>query len=179
MKNIVAVILLGIVTLAIGCSPFTVRHDYDPKVDFNSLKSYAWLPIPPTVDISELTIKRIKHAVNTQLQAKDYVVDINNPDFLIAAHAGTKEQIRVTDWGYGYGTGYRGSYWGYEGIDVHQYEVGTLILDFVDAKTEQVIWRGEVKAVLDASPTPEQQDKTINEAMAEVLKKFPPEVPAE
>ncbi|MFC1856518.1 DUF4136 domain-containing protein [Thermodesulfobacteriota bacterium] len=129
MKNIVAVTLLCLFILVFSCSPFTIRHDYDPEANFTGLKTYSWLPIPPKVDISELTIKRIKHAVNTQLLAKAYVVDIHNPDFLIAAHVGAKEKIRVTDWGYGYGTGYRGSYRGYEGIDVHRYEEGTLILD--------------------------------------------------
>jgi hypothetical protein len=54
------------------------------------------------------------------------------------------------------------------------YEVGTLILDFVDADSRELIWRGSAEAVMDVSVGPEYRKKKINEAVGMVLTYFPP-----
>lgn len=59
-------------------------------------------------------------------------------------------------------------------MDIYEYEEGSLILDFVDPKTKNLIWRGSGKAQVDSAMTPESRDKLINEAVAKILKNFPP-----
>ena len=168
---------LSLIGLIISCSPvYDVQFDYDTKEDFSNLKTYDWLPIPEKADIDRLNIQRIKNAVNTQLEAKGLKMVSENPDFSIASHVGTKDQVRVTNWGYSYAPygRYWGGAWGPGGVDVYQYEEGTLILDFVDPKTKNLIWRGSGKAQVDNTATPESRDKLINEAVAKILKNFPP-----
>ena len=54
------------------------------------------------------------------------------------------------------------------------YEQGTLILDFADAKKRSVIWRGSASDALDRTRGEAQRDKIISDALAQMLKKFPP-----
>ncbi len=177
MKAIRAIFVLFFIGFTISCSTiYGVQHDYDKHVDFTNLKTYDWMPIPEKADIDSLNVQRVKTAVNEELQAKGLIMTSNNPDFFVAEHLGKKDKVRVTNWGYGYGPydRYRGGYWGPQGVDTYQYEEGSLILDFVDAKSKKMIWRGVAKAQIDDTNTPEKSEKLINEAVQEILKNFPP-----
>ena len=61
------------------------------------------------------------------------------------------------------------------GVSEYRYEEGTLILDFMDAKTNKLIWRGAAKAEIDRVNTPGKKDKLIAEAVQKILKSFPPQ----
>lgn len=171
MMKTMSIFFLCFVVVSLGCSPVSVRHDYDTTADFSRLKNYSWLPVPVQANINELDVKRIQSAVNSQLQAKGYAM-APNPDFLIAMHMGSQEKIQVTDWGYNYGP--RGRYWGPGRVDVYQYEEGTLILDFVDTRTKELIWRGVATGEIDRYASPEKREKKINRVVEKILKKFPP-----
>ena len=154
----------------VSCSTiYGVQYDYDEQFDFKSLKTYDWMTVPEKADIDSLNVDRIKKAVNAGLQAKGLMMTSNNPDFLIAEHHGSKDKIQVEDWGYGYSRHGR-----YRRSSSYQYEEGSLILDFIDAKSKELIWRGLAKAVVDKIDTPEKAEKIINEAVLEILKNFPP-----
>jgi len=159
-------------SITISCSTiYDVRYDYDPQTDFSGFKTFDWMQVPEKADMNSLVIQRIKNAVNAELKAKGLTLTSNNPDFLIAKHLGKKDQVKVTDWGYSYGRrGYRGT----AGGSVHQYEEGSLILDFVDAKSKKMIWRGAAKAQVQYVDTPKKIDSLINEAVKEILKEYPP-----
>jgi hypothetical protein len=49
---------------------------------------------------------------------------------------------------------------------------GTLTLDMFDEKTKKLIWRGIATETL--SDKPEKNEKKLQEAVADMLKKFPP-----
>jgi len=177
MKILCKFIIVCLMALTISCSPiYSVKYDYDTKTDFASLKTYDWLPIPAKADIDKLNIERIKNAVNSQMATKGLRKTPDNPDFLIASHAGKKEKVRIADWGYGYGRHgrYWGGYGGPRGVDVYKYEEGSLILDFVDAKSKKLIWRGSAKAQTNTVKTPEKRQELIDEAVQKILEKFPP-----
>jgi hypothetical protein len=59
-------------------------------------------------------------------------------------------------------------------VSAFQYEEGSLILDFVDPQTKQLIWRGSAKAEVDDVKTPEKREALIDEAVQKILKNFPP-----
>jgi hypothetical protein len=130
------------------------------------------MTVPEKADIDSNIVERVKKAVNAELQAKGLMMTSDNPDFLIAEHHGRKD-IKVDDWGYGYG--HSGMYLtGGPGVSTSEYEEGSLILDFVDAKSKKMIWRGVAKAEVQNVDTPEKKEKLINEAVQEILKNFPP-----
>ena len=165
--------VLFLMIFIIGCSTiYGVQFDYDRQVDFKSLKTYDWMTVPETANIDILNVERVKKAVNAELQAKGLMMTSNNPDFLIAEHLGKKDKVQVTNWGYNYDQ--YGRDLGPQGVDTYQYEEGSLILDFVDAKSKKMIWRGVAKAEINNTDTPEKTEKLINEAVQEILKNFPP-----
>ncbi len=177
IKNLRAVYIVCLMAIAAGCSSLDIKYNYNPTTDFTRLKTYDWLSVPVKAEINKLDVERIKSAVNTQLEAKGLKMTSRDPHFLIAIHLGKKEKIEVIEWGYSYGP--VNSYW-YKGalkpgdISIYQYEEGTLILDFVDATTREMIWRSVAKAEVRPGKTPEKQEKQIKKAVQKILENFPP-----
>ncbi len=157
-------ILLCLIIFAAGCSSISVTHDYDPQADFSSLRTFAWLPFPKTVKVNDLAVKRVQDAVTRELEAKGLQKNTQNSDFLIAMHGTTQKKVDITDWGY----------LGDRDVNVRHYTEGTLVLDFVDAKSENLLWRGEAKGAIDPTASPQERTERINEAAAKLLAKFPP-----
>ena len=164
-------------TLLAGCATVTVQYDYDTTADFAALRTYDWMERPSGKGaISDLTAKRVISAVDGQLQARGYGLAAQDPDFLVAIHGSTRQKVDVVDYGYHYGRydRYRSGYYGSRRIDTVEYEEGTLIIDFIDADSRDLIWRGSGTGVTDPGASPEKREKRINEAVAKILQKFPP-----
>jgi hypothetical protein len=170
MENLRIFLICCLFVFAVSCSSvYDVSYDYDQQVNFASLKTYDWLSVPEGVSIDSLVLNRIMTAVSNNLNNKGFRMTSDNPDFLIAMHAGTKEKVSYRDWGYSYG-----GYWRGPRHSSFRYEEGTLVLDFVDAKSKELIWRGVAKGFVGSAKTPEETDKLVNEFVQEILKKFPP-----
>lgn len=176
MKSMLCLAVVCFAAIIAGCAPsVTVNYDYDTEYNFAPLKVYAWIPIKATGSVSELRIRRFVDALNNQLQAKGYTLSTDNPDFLVAVHGSTKEQINVTDSGYGYGPRYgRGWGTGYSDIDVYQYTEGTVFVDIVDAESRHMVWRGTAQTEVDDSASPEKQEQRFAEIAARLFSNFPP-----
>jgi len=183
MKNVIRLLFPGLLTLVWGCSSVSIKHDYDKDANFAAYKTYAWLAVPAdaagsvkaALERNSLLDKRIKESVNNNLSTKGYSVDTNNPDFVMLYHTGAEDKINVTDWGYGYGHyGYGGYYGGHGGVDVQQYKEGTLILDVIDAKAKQLVWRGFASGALNPNASMEKREQKLNQVVTQILAKFPP-----
>ena len=139
MRSLGVFLILCIMVLTIGCSPIiSVSYDYDRKADLAGLRTYAWLPIPSEAEERVgLMIERIKKAVNVHLKTRGLRVMAESPDFLVAAHFGESDKLRVTSFGQPYAS-YRGyyhdgpHYWG--GVHSYYYQEGKLVLDFINSE---------------------------------------------
>lgn len=180
------IILLGFS----GCSSLSVNYDYNQQTDFTKYKTYDWLPFPKDLDASELSRARFITAVENNLAEKGFTQNSSKPGLVIATHYGKESKVDITNWGYSYapnsyyaGYGYRhpgrygyaGGYATTGGVSVYEYEQGTLILDFVDANSKQLIWRATAKGIISPASTPEKQTKKVNNAVKKILESFPPE----
>jgi hypothetical protein len=157
--------------VAVGCSPIEVNSDYNARYNFSGLKTFSWYQVPEKeMVVSELTLKRIEYAVQSQLETKGYRLVTENPDFLVAIHAFAQNKVRVQD--YSYAVGPYG--WGPHGVEVYSYQEGTLMLDFVDGKSKELFWRGAASGALEPAQTPEEREERVNKAVGKLLEKFPP-----
>jgi hypothetical protein len=164
-----------------------VQVDYDPKQNFQTLRSYAWAP---TTDDSQrakardsLTEERIQSAVDANLAASGYKkADAVQADFLVTYAITVEQRPSVSQSQMGVGVGrYGGSSaigFGYSfplGSTNEPYTVGSLIIDILDAKQKRLIWRGVGEQALDAAQSPENRTARINATVKEILGRFPPE----
>ncbi len=180
MKKIGLVLFTSVVLFAvIGCAtPLAVNYDYDTAADFTAMKTFGWMPPAGNAAGDDLTIKKIRNAVNVQLQAKGRMEVPETPDFLIAMELSGKTT-------YGGSTAVGASV----GIPVgragtisvgggkskpREKTEGTLVLDFLDAKTQSLVWRATATAAVSPKSSPEEQQARINAVIAEMLKNFPP-----
>ena len=153
MRNLSTCLVLGLMVSILNCSPvYNVSHEYDAKVDFTRLKTYNWLS-----KRSKGAIQRgFEDAINTQLEANGYRMTLENPDFIIDASI-RSNQIRLRASGGG----------------TDSYLGQTLVLRFMDAKSNKVLRKGEAMGMLNANYTSEELNELVSEAAKEILKKFP------
>ncbi|MCK9995128.1 MAG: DUF4136 domain-containing protein [Candidatus Krumholzibacteria bacterium] len=173
--------LLVLVLLAsiAGCSSLTVNYDYDQNVEWTKFKTYGWMETPdrpsdPNSPLQDTPLlqQRVHNSVEFEMQERGITMS-DNPDLLVVYHIGTQEQIQVTDWGYRYSD----YYWGYGGrqIDVYQFTEGSLVIDLIDAETQNLIWRGTGTGVVDESQkSPEEMQDQANQVINKIMKSFPP-----
>jgi len=172
---IIIVLFFSVIPLG-NAKPYDVQHDYDQRVDFANFKTFDWMEGPDHAGLDQLVVQRVKNAVNARLKEKGVQISSNKPDFLVAIHLGKKDKVDTTDWGYTYGTsdGYRRGEQQTRLVSAYEYEEGSLILDFVDAKSKQLIWRGSAKAEVQNINTAKKSEQVINKAVKMIMQKFPP-----
>lgn len=179
MKKAALLSAFALILVAAGCSSLEVKYDYDPRTDFSQYSTFAWARAPKEVIGSPqaklladnpLLDKRIKNGVTIRLVEKGFRPDESRPDLLVVYHVGLANRINVSQWGYRYGP-----YWGPGRVDVYGYRQGTLIIDFVDAKKRELIWRGIAqKDLAEMGGSPEEREKDLNKVIERLLSPFPP-----
>ena len=166
LHGLAALLLLLAVS---GASAQKVNTDWDHSADFSKYKTYAWIESKNPAK-SDLTHKRIIENIEKQLAAKGFQKVAENADMLVVYNAGLKEQVSVQGYSYGYGP-YR---WGGGTTSLHKYVElqATLVIDMVDAKSQQLVWRAIATDTV--SDNPEKNIKKIEKAAEKAYKKYPP-----
>ena len=173
-------VLIFILLVAVsGCSSLSVNYDYDQDAHWSKYRTYGWMETPerdsnPTAPLADsgLLGQRIRNSINL-VMADRRISTSNDPDLLVIYHLGSQEKIQVTDWGYRYSD----YYWGYGGrqIDVYQFTEGSLVIDLVDAETQNLVWRGTGTKVIDQSQkSPEEMQDRANKIIRKIMESFPP-----
>ena len=135
--------------------------------------------------VNSISNRALRADLAQEFAGLGYVASDSNPDFCVAYYASTNQKLDVTYWDYGYGWRPRwwsgwgrrwgrgwGGDWGIQsGPAVTQYTEGTVIVDVIDPKTKDLLWRGQgVAAVSDNETQYEQELKKTVEALVD---KFP------
>jgi hypothetical protein len=182
---IVVVVLAVSIFFLWGCSSYSYKTDYDNTIDFSGYKTYMWyagkMPDDDALSANPLVKKRVAAGVDKALQAKGYSIGTEDAyDFVVIIHAGNKEKMQITNYGYvGYGYGRYGRGWGGYGgygggTDVYQYDETTLVIDIADAEKKEMVWRGTVTGVVKDEPDQEKQQQNIDNVVTKMLGDFPP-----
>lgn len=171
----------SVAALLASCSPVSVTTDYDRSVSFQKYKTYALAPAAKGQSLSPSSEAALRDTLRAELAKKGLVEKTSGkPDISIARHAFTQDKLSVqeyTDWGYtGGALPYRYGYYGaWAGaprtyVDVSQYTQGTLILDFVDTKSNQLVFRGTGSAMVG---NPNANADRIREAVLRIAAGLP------
>jgi len=161
--------------LYFACSSITVKSDYNPNVDFSSYKTYHWIDFVKMNDDdltqNPLLRQRIVSCVDAELLKKGFILsDANEVDFFVVVHGLRRENVDISDWGGGY---QYDPLWG--GVEVSHVTQGTIVIDVVDAKSDELIWRGLGTCVIKDCSDTENLQKVANLFVSKVLSDFPPE----
>lgn len=174
MKRWMVALFVGYIMYLTGCSSVDVTTDYDRDVNFTQYKLYDWMEHHNSRQGGQMGLadplaqKHITSAIEKELSAKGIKQDESSPDFYIAYHTGMRNKVDVERYGYRYGRW--GQRWGsYTRVD--RYKEGSIVVDFIDAKTKDLIWRGVAK---DAIGKGDSRADYINKCMEQLLKEFPP-----
>jgi hypothetical protein len=185
MKKTIFLALLLCLALSFSCAPLIyVSQDYDRHADFSAFKTFAWMPRPEkmprsaraALESNPILNKRIEDITGQILGDKGLTVSTENPDLLINFYVGFNDRIDISSWGYFYGP-FWGYYWpGLGPMDAYSYKEGTLIMDFVDAKTKEMVWRGVAEEDLFTyDRVASISDKDLWRILTKMLAQYPPQ----
>lgn len=118
-------------------------------------------------------LKTVEEGLRNALAAKGYTeTSRENADFGVVVKAKIVPQTKVEDYGYDMipGPYYRGYYpynYGMSGVDVYQYDEGTLIIEIFDAELRQLAWVGWATDRISGKDNPELLKTVIGEILAD------------
>jgi hypothetical protein len=151
------------------------HSDWDPAANFAGFHTYMWKDATPLKD--QLLDQRIVQAVDQQMAAKGLKRVDSGADLFITYHGSVSEELNMTTTGYGYGMGgWYGPGYGGVGVQnttVQKIPVGTLVVDIVDTKTNQMVWRSTATDDLRPSDNPQQAQQRVDYAVKAMFSKWP------
>jgi len=167
--------------LLASCSTVKISTEYNPKADFASYRTYAWAAVEPGPEEAPsirnpAVYSMVRTAVDRELSARGLTPDESGqPDLLVVVHGMARDRIEVSSYGYAYAPLYYGPHGammvGTSATEVRQYRDGTLLLDLIDAKTHQLVWRGTAS---DTVSSPSEVQGVVNNAVKTLLAEYPP-----
>jgi hypothetical protein len=165
-----AAVASGAALAGAGCSSITTHVDYDPGVRFDGYHTYSFKEMR---DTDPFRMKRVREAVEKTLSTRGLTKTEGKPDLWVVLHARTHNEKVVTTWsnGWGWGWGWRGGYW--TTARVENIPVGTLVIDLVDTKAKELVWRGMASHSIEGE-TPQENTAQIQEAVDKLFVDYPP-----
>ncbi len=175
-RRVLRYLPLALALLALPMQAFAgleVEILYDHAADFSRYQTYRWTtgPLDETPE-AKLVDERVKRTADAELARKGLrlVEEGEETDLLLTYYGGVDENLLIE--GVRFELAPKVVWTGADPQGVtHRYEVGTLVLDFVDAETEKIVWSGVAQA---KAQTSRQLRGKIEKAVQKVLKKYPP-----
>lgn len=174
---------LALAVLA-GCTPFSVKYDYDSHANYAAYKTYDWYAASKKAQgksdgvENPIMDRRVRSAVERELSAKGFKIEkTGEPDFLVTYYPAYRRGTVYTTtsmgggwgwyrpWGYGVGTQF---------TEARAYREGSIILEVVDNKTNQLIWQSVAEGALTDLNDPEDAEEQVTLAVKKMLSRFPP-----
>ncbi|RZK24110.1 MAG: DUF4136 domain-containing protein [Hymenobacter sp.] len=194
MKYILLAASLTLVAGLPACTP-KVNVEQRANVNFNRYRTFdfADTEVKTSGDRnpllrSPIAQDRIKQAIASELNKRGLQQAARNPDFLITTHTFVEQAERTVydtqptaGYAYPYAVSYRGGflpvnygYWYgpsyYSTPRTEQYHEGTLVIDFIDRRTNNLVWRGSVADPIDDAG---RLGSEFSKNAKDILDKFP------
>ncbi|MEJ8758495.1 DUF4136 domain-containing protein [Pontibacter sp. H259] len=187
---IIQALPLVVLLLFSGCTTGPrISSSYSNATNFRLFQTYALYKAELPTSITSgpaytpLLDQQLKLAIESELVKAGLRPSEQTPDLLIAydiilpERQATEPGTTVAP-GFGYGYSYWYGYrYRYDVIGVPGYQTikdlpaGTLVIDLIDATTNQLVWRGWHQAELNPTAV---NDSDVNKAVANVMSRYPP-----
>lgn len=189
MRQLIALASALLLTVTSFVAQAQVSSDYDRSVDFGRYKTYAYTrPDVRTgnnpIYSSPLLMQHIQGNLNREFANRGLTPQATNPDMLVKVYTYTEDKTRTVynngpmympfspyRWGWGFAP-YRFGYYGGWNQQTYQekFTQGTLLVDLIDAKSNQLVWRGAIQGVVD---NPNRLDRQIARGVRKIMKDYP------
>jgi Domain of unknown function (DUF4136) len=159
-----AVLLCIASTIAVGQQ---VSVNYDHSASFAQYHTYAWGSNNTNQIRNSILAQVAQQDINTAMQGKglQMVQESQNPDLVLTANGGMRQQTSYSAWGM------RGIGGGMGGITPEQNVEATMIVDLYDAKTQSLVWRGIAQNTLNNNGNKNQE--MVEKAVQKMFKQWP------
>jgi hypothetical protein len=155
----------------------------DITADFKNIKTYKWTadidnipkdaifvgPNNVLIFNNESTREKIKNAIRYELDSRGYKAAVGNPDMLISFSILEQPGSLRTTNGYvtlGSGEKVRTE----DNVTYTDVKAGTLIINFMDAKSGKLIWQGFASGILQADQV--NDEAKVRQAVSTVFNQF-------
>ena len=192
---------IALASISCASGGVRVRTTAAPDADLAALHTFRVLDAPqrradaPALPAGDpmhnnsITNRQLRADLVRELTQKGYIAEATAPDFLVAYYAGTMAKMDTTywvpdaGWRYGYrrfglyGSRFRSAWpwYGYASpyptMEVSSYISGAVIIDVIDPKTMELLWRGQGEATVSDDPNKYAMD--LNQSVVAILKEFP------
>jgi len=157
-----------------NCSTMKVYSDFDRDLSVKNYSTFGWTNDEKLeaknnpLYYNELNDKRIKNDIGEQLKKYGYQLDSGSPQLKIHYHIVLEDRTAINPEPFGsYGRD-----WVDRNVNVREFREGTLIIDLMDAKTNNLVWRGWAVNFLDED-SPDQLENQFKNAVNKIFEKFP------
>jgi len=168
---------VGLLLAAVGtgaCAPVHVSSFADRLADFTAYRTYAWADDAarttgdPRLDNNPFFHERLKQETDVQLARRGYEkATIATADLSLHYHASVTQDVDVMNSDRQYETC---TTCGLPSV----YDVGSIVLDLVDPKTNKLIWRGWATGSMDGAIDNQAfMEQRIDDAVARVVSTLP------
>jgi len=166
VKKILA-ILASMLLISVAALAQQVSVNYNHSQSFVQYHTYAWGSQNQNQIQNSILAQVAQQDINNAMQAKglQMVQETQNPDLILTANGGLRQQTSYSAWGM------RGIGGGMGGITPEQNVEGTMIVDLYDAKSKSLVWRGISQNTLNNNGNKNQQ--MVEKAVQKMFKQWP------
>lgn len=155
---------LLLATAACKSTSTDIHASYDHQADFAKLHSYAFVSVPASTQTKVADTSLIE-LIAAQLENSGLKATDQAPDVLVAVHRSMSGRLNTNGWGYEFKEGR---------MEHYELQEGTLVIDLVDARTKESVWRGTAEGVFRADMTQAEKRKFATDVLQQMFKDYPP-----
>jgi uncharacterized protein DUF4136 len=161
------------VVATLACAPMRVRSFTEPGIDFAGYHTYAWaerldtVTGDPRLDNNPFFQTRLMADVDRELARRGFEKRTSGtPDLYVHYHSRITQEldVRTVD----------REYAACQNCGASVYDAGTILIDFVDGRSEKLAWRGWVETSMQGAIDNQRwMEEQIDQAVTRILERLP------
>lgn len=171
-------LMAALIAMALAGCASNVVTDYSSDAAFDNYSTWAFVPVEGDTNFLSLDGTRVQKAIERELALKSMSkVAEAEADLLVSWRITEEERLEQSGVGLGLGFGTGNFGWGVSAPPpVREVKEGKLVVELVDTGSKKVIWRAASRRYLNEKQSPQKRGKLIDEVVAEMFSKYPPDL---